>query len=59
MVASVNIPEEKIGKDEIIIKNYSENEGILDILIKANIISKPIRMVETGYVEVPVCKLLI
>jgi len=58
-VATVNIPGEDIEKDEVIIKDYSENEGVLQSLISAGIISKPLRMVGTGFVECPVCKLLI
>ena len=59
LVATINVPEEKIEKDEVIIKDYSENEGILDILIHAGIISKPVRIIETGMITAPVCKLLI
>lgn len=56
LVASVNIPEERIEKDEVIIKNYSENEGILDVLVDAKIISKPIRNGSVGGTFV--CKML-
>jgi hypothetical protein len=59
MIATVNVPEEHIEEDEVIIKNYSENEGILDVLIDAGIISKPLRSVEVGYALVHICKLLI
>lgn len=59
LTATVNIPEEVIEKDEVIIKNYSENEGILDTLVKNKIVSTPIRFVNIGYVTVPICKLLI
>lgn len=58
-VATVNLPNEKIADDEVIIKNWSENEGMLATLEKAGVISKPIRTVETGYVEAHVCKLLV
>jgi hypothetical protein len=58
-MATVNIPEEPIEKDEVIIKNWSENEGILQALIKGGIISKPIRETKTGYATAYVCKLLI
>ena len=58
-IATVNISGVKIKKNEVIIKDYSKNEGMLDTLIKAEIISNPIRFVKTGYVTCPVCKLLI
>jgi len=57
-VATVNIPDEHIEDDEVIIKNWSENEGILDELIKANIIGPSIRTIQTGFVVANVCKLL-
>jgi hypothetical protein len=57
-VATVNMPMEALSKDEVVIKNYSENEGILDALIKAKVISQPIRIVQSGYVSSPICKLL-
>lgn len=57
-VATVNLPNVPLEKDEVIIKNYSENEGILDALINAGIVSKPIRKEYTGYVTADVCKLL-
>ena len=57
-IATVNIPEESIAKDEVIIKNYSENEGMLDSLAIAGIITFPSRYIKTGFVECPVCKLI-
>ncbi|MDD5065006.1 MAG: hypothetical protein PHQ35_09665 [Phycisphaerae bacterium] len=54
--ATVNIPEEKIEPDEIIVKDYSENEGMLKALTDVGIVIKVVRMVSTGYVECPVCK---
>ena len=57
--ATVNIPEAQIADDEVIIKDYSENAGILDCLVKHQIISSPISRFNTGFVIVHVCKLLI
>jgi len=47
-----------LGDDEIFIKNYSENKGILDDLIRLGIVSNPIGHVTSGFVEIPKCKLL-
>ena len=58
-VATVNIVNADINDDEIIIKDYSENEGMQKILMDAGIISTPVRIIPTGYVVVPVCKLLV
>lgn len=54
MTASVNLPEIQLKPDEVIIKNYSENEGILDILINENIVL-PLMLVGPGMM---LCKLL-
>ncbi len=58
-VATINIPEENIDQNMVIIKNYSENEGILDMLIKEKIVTKPIRYTQTGTELSPVCILLV
>ena len=57
-IATVNLPNIDLQKDEVAIKNYSENEGILDILINAEIISKPLYSVKSGFIDIPICKLL-
>ena len=48
----------KLADDEVGIKNYSENEGILDVLVAAEIVSNPIRTIPSGHINVQVCKLL-
>jgi len=47
-----------IDEDCVVIKNYSENEGILDSLIKAGIVSYPHSYIPSGYINLSVCKLL-
>ncbi len=37
---------ERVDKDEIAIKDYSENEGMLEALIKGGIIHPPHRMLD-------------
>lgn len=59
LCATVNVPEIDIEKDEVVIKNYSENQGVLDVLVKAKIISEPIRFITTGLTSSPICKLLL
>lgn len=59
LVATINIPEIHIENDEVVIKNYSENDGVLDVLVKAKIISLPIRYTTTGLISSPICKLLL
>jgi hypothetical protein len=52
-VATVNI--DGLGPNEVAIKNYSENEGIYDILIDAKVIKPMHREVTQGFVTLPVC----
>ena len=46
-----------IADDEVIIKNYSENEGILEALIEAGIIDKPYCEVPVNFVTLYVARL--
>lgn len=57
MTASVSV-EAELEADEVAIKNYSENEGILDELIKNGVVSKPHKVINSGFVTIPICKLL-
>jgi len=58
-VATVNITGVKLQHDEVAIKDYSENEGMLKALIMANIVHMPHKFVKGGFAEFPVCKLRI
>lgn len=56
-MASVCIPG-ALSNNEIAIKNYSENAGILDILIENGVVNEPHRYVSSGFVScIPVCTL--
>ena len=50
MTASVNMPDVYLSEDNICIKNYSENEGILDVLINAHIIL-PLDLIQPGIMK--------
>lgn len=39
------------------IKNYSENEGILDLLIGLGVIEPPHRRVASGFVMIDICNM--
>lgn len=56
-MASVNV-DTKLEDDEICIKDYSENEGMLSAMVNHGIVSEPIRFVQSGFVTIPVCTLL-
>lgn len=55
MTASVNMPNEHLSKDMVCIKDYSENEGILDALINEHIIL-PLDLIQSGIMK---CMLII
>jgi hypothetical protein len=57
--ATVNIPDAPLNDDEVFIKNYSENKGILKALIKAGIVEDTGRMFPVGHTFANICKLLI
>jgi hypothetical protein len=55
-VASVAI-DQPLQPDEVAVKDYSENEGILETLFKAGVVEHPHRVVSSGFVIIPICKL--
>jgi hypothetical protein len=55
-VATVAI-EEDLPEGEIAIKDYSENEGVLNFLISEGIVSDPLRHFSSGFVKIPICKI--
>lgn len=59
MVATVNVPEVKLSEKETIIKNYSENEGVLEFLQENGIVGPVKREIGTGFVSCPVVDVLI
>jgi hypothetical protein len=55
--STVNIPG--LAEDEVAVKDYSENKGMLDFLVDNGIIYPPHRSESSGYATVPVCKLVL
>lgn len=58
-VVTVNIPEVHIPNGFVLIKNYSENHGILDDLIAGGIVGNPIGYVPVGHAQASICQLLV
>lgn len=58
LTASVNVTDE-LAVDEVAIKTYSENVGVLDALVASGIIAAPHRWLVSAFVLIPVCKLLL
>ena len=61
-VATINLPDTPLQLGEVIIKDYSENEGMVEALVVAKIIEYPHREVTIDYgthsLSHPICKLL-
>ena len=58
-VATVDFPDEPLADDEVVIKNWSENEGMLSTLIKAKVVEPTGRSISSGFIQAPICKLLV
>lgn len=56
---TVNLPDDHLGADEVAVKSYSENEGMVEALMAAGVIEKPYRSIQSGHVQIPVCRLLL
>lgn len=56
-VLSVNTCE-VLDNDHVAIKDWSENEGVLQSLVDNGVVSAPERTIPTGYVEAAVCRIL-
>ena len=59
LTASVNVPEYNLKEDELFIKDWSENEGILKALCEAQIIEDLGQSEPMGFVDAHLCRLLI
>ena len=49
---------EVLDNDHVAIKDWSENEGVLQSLIDNGVVSAPERTIPTGWVEAAVCRIL-
>lgn len=57
--ATINHPDIDSSANEVGIKSYSENAGMLEHLFDAGLVSAPIRHIPSGNVSIPVCNLLV
>jgi len=57
--ATSNLPTFPLKSYEVLIKNYSENEGILQALIDGGIIEDTGIAISTGFVKLNLCNLLV
>ena len=56
--ATVNVPHVPLKANQVIIKDYSENEGIYECLKKAGVISPWFAKAQVGYEVCPICELI-
>lgn len=57
-VASINVPEIPLKPRELVIKDYSENQGMLAALLAAGLIEPPHRHIKLSpFVTAPICNL--
>jgi hypothetical protein len=47
----------ELGATECLIKDYSENAGMLEALTKAGVVTATNRTVRVGYAEATICQL--
>lgn len=57
--ASVNMPDIGCPEGHVYIKDYNENEGVLDELVRLKIVEEPIATVNAGQTVVHLCRMLI
>lgn len=55
--ATINMPGEKLADDEVVLKNYSENEGLLECMIDHGLVEDTGRRVTLDYCEAAIVKL--
>lgn len=58
-VATTNLPDEIIGDNEVILKGWSENQGVPEELMRTGIVGEPLRYIATGFVTASVHELLV
>lgn len=47
----------ELSKNEVFIKNYSENEGMLEFLVQNNVVKIPKKCINSEYAMIPICEL--
>lgn len=56
--ATVCVEDDLLKEGEVAIKDYSENAGILQALIEADIIDAPHAFIQSSFTKIPICKLI-
>ena len=58
-IATINLPEEDIPYGYVIVKDYSENQGIYECMLDTGHIGPEENRAYSGFISAPVCKLLL
>lgn len=58
-VATVNVPEVEVPDDCVLIKVWSENDGLLEDLIEAGVVMPPHAWVPCGFSQAALCRLTV
>ncbi|MDQ2808597.1 MAG: hypothetical protein M3Z04_17065 [Chloroflexota bacterium] len=56
--ATRHLPGVDLAADEVVIKTYSENAGLLDALVAGGVVRPTGRTAATGFHSAPICRLL-
>jgi hypothetical protein len=57
--ATINLPEFAVPEGHVLIKDWSENAGMLDALVSAGLVEDTGTKIPTGYVDACLAKLLV
>ena len=52
---TVNV-DEPLAKNEIAVKDYSENEGMLKEMMRIGLVTQVKRFIHSGFVQIPICE---
>jgi hypothetical protein len=58
-VATVNLPDQPQAEGEVFIKNYSENEGVLEALEEGGVLKRTNEQIPCGYTSAQVANLTV
>lgn len=55
---TVAVPGEPLADDEVVVKDHGENAGLLRALVDAGVVEPTGRVVVSGWVRLPVCRMV-
>ncbi|MCF7990890.1 MAG: hypothetical protein K9M02_10645 [Thiohalocapsa sp.] len=58
-VATMDLPDVALAADEVALRDFGPSAGVLEALMIAGVVSAPVRFVEHGEQQIPICTLLV